>query len=99
MVALRWRVPSGSTPGTAYLVEDVTLGDGNRRTRCNCPYGQARCAFCGLGAAVPCKHALLVWFYSLPPLARAAITARDKGIALALATGGRARAACYTGDR
>jgi hypothetical protein len=88
MIATRWRVPSHSEAGTHRIVEDVLNWDGIRVTSCSCPWGKDEGPFQGANAT-PCKHALVVWFYSLAAPERAALIHADYGIRYAFLQGAR----------
>ncbi len=87
MIGQRWIVPSDSDPRTSYFVEHIYHWDGRQETHCNCAWGQEKGPFGSAGGQLPCRHTLIVWFYSLTPYARFRLLDQDYGLKYAWSLG------------
>jgi hypothetical protein len=82
-----WAVPSDSDPRTEHTVEHTYYWDGHQDTRCTCAWGQEKGPFTSTGHQLPCRHVLIVWFYSLPAKLRCWLLDHDYGLGYAWAEG------------
>lgn len=87
MIGLMWTVQSDSDPRIEHTIEHIYHWDGHQETRCTCQWAKEKGPFNSTGKQLPCRHALVVWFYTMPSNLRRWLLDHDYGLGYAWATG------------